>query len=569
MCGSSGRSPSRCVDTVSRRPGRARAAGELWRQRRARRPDGKRIASELRAELGDLDDWELRSTRPSPVAGRQPSRTRRGRRRSARRPSEENLRVGQRVGLATRTGVKQVTIVGIFEFGDVASIGGASDRHGDRCRRCSVVRARGRGDRRVVAAAEDGVAARSARGRIGEVTSSPTSRSRPARPTPSRRPTTSTTRSAASSRRCCSHSPARRCSSARSSSSTPSRSPSPSARASSRCCGRWDRRAVRSSPRVAGEALIVGVVASGLGLLVGLGFAKLLGALFDAAGFGIPRAGMALAPRTIAVALGVGIGVTLLAALVPALRATRVTPVQALAGTSVPSRAPPAARAGSSGRRLRARARHAAAPACSATAPPPRGWARWPAARCSSSSASRSWRATSSGRSRRSSGWPLERTFHTPGRLARENAMRNPGRTATTSSALMVGLGLVVFVAVFAAGMKADGQRVVRPAADERPGRHEPEHRAAARTTPATRSPASPGSTRSHRSSSTRSRSTAKPSNADDRHAQRRASRASCARCGRSNGCHGGSDALLDRLTGTSAIVEEQFAKTHRHRDRR
>ena len=52
-------------------------------------------------------------------------------------------------------------------------------------------------------------------------------------------------------------------------------------------------------------------------------------------------------------------------------------------------------------------------------------------------------------------GWPLERAFHTPGRLARENAMRNPGRTATTSSALMVGLGLVVFVAVFAAGMKA------------------------------------------------------------------------------------------------------------------
>ena len=33
--------------------------------------------------------------------------------------------------------------------------------------------------------------------------------------------------------------------------------------------------------------------------------------------------------------------------------------------------------------------------------------------------------------------------------------MRNPGRTATTSSALMVGLGLVVFVAVFAAGMKS------------------------------------------------------------------------------------------------------------------
>jgi putative ABC transport system permease protein len=52
-------------------------------------------------------------------------------------------------------------------------------------------------------------------------------------------------------------------------------------------------------------------------------------------------------------------------------------------------------------------------------------------------------------------GAPIERLFKLPGRLARENAMRNPARTATTSAALMVGLGLVVFVAVFAAGLKA------------------------------------------------------------------------------------------------------------------
>jgi putative ABC transport system permease protein len=51
-------------------------------------------------------------------------------------------------------------------------------------------------------------------------------------------------------------------------------------------------------------------------------------------------------------------------------------------------------------------------------------------------------------------GWPLERLFAEPGLLARENAMRSPGRTATTAAALMVGLGLVVFVAVFADGLK-------------------------------------------------------------------------------------------------------------------
>ena len=47
-------------------------------------------------------------------------------------------------------------------------------------------------------------------------------------------------------------------------------------------------------------------------------------------------------------------------------------------------------------------------------------------------------------------GWPLERAGHATGELARENATRNPARTAITAAALMVGLGLVVFVAVFA-----------------------------------------------------------------------------------------------------------------------
>jgi putative ABC transport system permease protein len=58
-------------------------------------------------------------------------------------------------------------------------------------------------------------------------------------------------------------------------------------------------------------------------------------------------------------------------------------------------------------------------------------------------------------------GWPLERTFKTTGRLARENAERNPGRTAITSGALMVGLGLVVFVAVFASALKTSIGRQV------------------------------------------------------------------------------------------------------------
>ena len=50
-------------------------------------------------------------------------------------------------------------------------------------------------------------------------------------------------------------------------------------------------------------------------------------------------------------------------------------------------------------------------------------------------------------------GWPL-RAFGITGRLAGENARRNTARTAVTASALMIGIGLAVFVAVFAAGLK-------------------------------------------------------------------------------------------------------------------
>ena len=51
-------------------------------------------------------------------------------------------------------------------------------------------------------------------------------------------------------------------------------------------------------------------------------------------------------------------------------------------------------------------------------------------------------------------GRPLERLRGVSGRLARENSVRNPRRTATTAAALMIGLALVSFVTVFAAGLK-------------------------------------------------------------------------------------------------------------------
>jgi putative ABC transport system permease protein len=52
-------------------------------------------------------------------------------------------------------------------------------------------------------------------------------------------------------------------------------------------------------------------------------------------------------------------------------------------------------------------------------------------------------------------GRPLEMLRRLTGRLARENTQRNPARTAVTAAALMIGLAVVAFVTVFAAGIKS------------------------------------------------------------------------------------------------------------------
>ncbi len=78
------------------------------------------------------------------------------------------------------------------------------------------------------------------------------------------------------------------------------------------------------------EAFVIGVFASVTGLFLGLALAKGLNALFVHFGIDLPQAGTVFATRTIVVALAVGILVTLLAALRPAIRATRVPPISAV-----------------------------------------------------------------------------------------------------------------------------------------------------------------------------------------------------------------------------------------------
>lgn len=78
------------------------------------------------------------------------------------------------------------------------------------------------------------------------------------------------------------------------------------------------------------ESAVVGVISAGLGLLAGLGLAAGLRELVLLIGIEVPSTATAIEPRTVAAALLVGVGVTLVAAAAPAWAATRVAPIEAL-----------------------------------------------------------------------------------------------------------------------------------------------------------------------------------------------------------------------------------------------
>lgn len=81
---------------------------------------------------------------------------------------------------------------------------------------------------------------------------------------------------------------------------------------------------------VMGEAVVVGLVATVIGIAVGMGIAFLLDGIFSLTGFDLPVDPTTIAVRTILVAIFVGVGITVTSALAPALRARRVPPMAAL-----------------------------------------------------------------------------------------------------------------------------------------------------------------------------------------------------------------------------------------------
>jgi putative ABC transport system permease protein len=209
------------------------------------------------------------------------------------------------------------------------------------------------------------------------------------------------------------------------------------------------RRQVRRS--VLAEGLVLGVLGSILGIGLGLLAALGLRALFDAIGFDVPSSGMVIESRTIIVSLVVGIGVTMVATLAPALRATRVPPIAALReGAVLP----------------RGRAQRWSLPI--AILVTVGGVALMMAGLFAISDSGQAVTALGFGAAlvfigvallspklvgpiASVVGAPIERIGGMPGRLARENVVRQPGRTAVTAAALMIGVALVTFASVFAA----------------------------------------------------------------------------------------------------------------------
>ena len=172
------------------------------------------------------------------------------------------------------------------------------------------------------------------------------------------------------------------------------------------------RKQVLRSVRL--EGLAIGLLASMIGLVLGFGIAKGMLVLFSAMGVDLPKGDTVFAPRTVVVSLLVGTGITLLATIVPARRATRVPPIAAVReGSTLPAgRLAPLA-----GRLVKPLVRLV--------------------------------------------GWPARRVGGVAGELAGANATRNPGRTASTAAALMIGLTLVTLVAVLGAALNASTKAAV------------------------------------------------------------------------------------------------------------
>jgi putative ABC transport system permease protein len=226
-----------------------------------------------------------------------------------------------------------------------------------------------------------------------------------------------------------------------------------------RTLGASRRQVLRS---VVLEGFVLGVVASAIGLGLGVLLAKGLTALFAALDFALPQTALVFQWRTAVVAMLTGTIVTLVASIWPAVRATRIAPIAAVREGGMVVKKPSRKTLvfglvvtglsvfglvyGMLGNDVSAAVRVLGIALGSfgifiglaAVAP-------------------RLVRPLA-----HVVGLPAARLGGAAGRLAQENAVRNPGRTASTAAALMIGLTLVSFVAVFGKALLASDENALR-----------------------------------------------------------------------------------------------------------
>lgn len=209
------------------------------------------------------------------------------------------------------------------------------------------------------------------------------------------------------------------------------------------------RRQVLGSVMI--EAAVVGLAASAIGVGLGVLLAIGLNALMQSVGFSAPNTPIVIPPAAVISSVMVGTFITLASAVLPARRAATIAPIAAMRDVAVES-------TGTSRRRIAIGVLLLIAGAASL----------WFGLYGESDSGLQLvglgaflvfmgftvLGPVTAGPMARLLGAPLARLGGVSGRIARENAMRNPKRTATTASALMIGVGLVGFIAVTAQSLK-------------------------------------------------------------------------------------------------------------------
>ncbi|MFL5827592.1 MAG: ABC transporter permease [Thermoleophilaceae bacterium] len=221
------------------------------------------------------------------------------------------------------------------------------------------------------------------------------------------------------------------------------------------------RKQVRRSVLL--EGLIIGLVASVIGLVLGIALAKGLNALFVALGIDMPQQGTVVKGRTILVSVLLGVVVTMLATWGPARRATRVPPISAVREGATLPRTRLARHSGRTALVVLGLAAVLLVYGLFASGLATGAILLSVGVGCLllfvgvglvSSNLVKPLAAVV--------GAPAERFGGAPGRLARENSVRNPVRTARTAGALMIGLALVALIATLGAGVRNTDKDAVR-----------------------------------------------------------------------------------------------------------